>query len=211
MATQPLNEVHVCNLALGRLQQKPISTITNPTSVSEKICANTYHQTRRKTLEAHLWNFATTRVKLAKLTGSPVFEHETLYQLPNDYIRLVRLGETHRALIDYTIEGNNILTTGLNDEQLLMVYIFDFKTVARMRPYFLELLTFELAIAMAPFLKADPDEVTLLEDRDIPHTHTIHTDIPHTHTHHTHRHNTHTHTPYTQTYHTHTHTPYTQT
>lgn len=162
MATQPLNEVHVCNLALGRLQQAPITSIATPVSVSEKICAVQYHQSRRVTLAAHNWNFATKREKLGALSGQPVFEHETLYQLPTDYIRMTRVGILYTDLVDYTIEGQNILTSGWVDAQLPIVFVYDFKTVASMTVLFIEMFTFELAIAIAPFLKADPDEVTLL-------------------------------------------------
>lgn len=168
MATQPLNEVGVCNLGLGLLQQAPITSIETPVSNSEIICAQWYHAVRRLTLAGHIWNFAKKRAKLAKLADAPEFEYDSKYQLPNDYVRLVRFGTLYTDEVDYTVENNEILTNGLGSTQLPIVYIYDFKIVSQMSPLFVDLFAHELAIRISPFLKADPNitnNLILMRDR----------------------------------------------
>jgi len=168
MATQAINEVAICNLGLGLLQQAQITSIETPVSNAEVICALWYHTIRRLTLAGHLWNFAKKRVLLPKLAEAPEFEHDSKYAFPSDYIRLVRFGKLHTDSVDYTIENNEILTTGLGDLTLPIVYIYDFTIVTQMAPLFVDLFAHEFALRTAPFFKADPNIISglvILRDR----------------------------------------------
>lgn len=155
MANQALSEVDVCNRALGLLQQAPIMSIDDPISNAEVICAEWYNDARRGALASHNWNFAKGRRKLAKLSEAPTFEYAAKYLLPSDYIRLVRFGTEYTDQVDYTVEGDEILTNGLVDQTLPIVYIKDFKIVSKMSPLFIKFFAVELAIVISPFFRPD--------------------------------------------------------
>ncbi|MES2156138.1 MAG: hypothetical protein V4510_13470 [bacterium] len=92
---QATTPVFVCNLALSRLGQKEaISSIDVPSTVTERLCALHYDTTRRELLRSLIPNFARKRAVLTAATGvTPAFGFTTAYALPNDFIRLMALGD----------------------------------------------------------------------------------------------------------------------
>lgn len=145
----PQNEVDICNLALDYLNVAPITTLTNPTTKEGRVCERWYDATRKSVLRKHTWNFASKRVEIAKDATAPAFGYSTRYQLPTDYIRLVRLGDANNYK-DYAVEDGYILmnveeTSGGMDVK----YIYDNKNVEDYDPLFAELLALELAYNIA--------------------------------------------------------------
>ena len=150
----PTTEIHVCNLALRRLGQSPVASISSPTTREEDVCALHYDQTRRKVLRNGIYNFAKNLVILTESgTVEPPFGFTTAYKLPNDFIRLLAIGDisinddTPARL--YDMAGGHIYTSSGEDDGLKLHYIFDNTVVATWDPLFVDLLRLQLATDMA--------------------------------------------------------------
>lgn len=81
----------ICNVALSRLGHKrPITNIDDDTSEEGDQCRLHYPIVRKSMLRAHPWNFAIRRATLTQMTATPAFEYSYQYQMPNDYLKMVR-------------------------------------------------------------------------------------------------------------------------
>ncbi len=147
----PNSSVAICNLALDLLKQEDITSIETPVTDTEVICERWYDQTRREVLRKHPWNFAIKRRSLPLASEAPAFEYSNAYNLPNDFIRLLTLGETVGKaddLIDYQVEDGQILIDN-NDNSLAMRYIYDIQDVNKFDALFIRMLSYELALNMS--------------------------------------------------------------
>lgn len=86
------SETDICNEAISEFGDKQITSLTDG-SVNAIRCSNLYQTTRDATLEAYDWTFARKRKALTKLAGSPVFEFDNKFQLPNDCLRPLYTGD----------------------------------------------------------------------------------------------------------------------
>lgn len=153
----PTTAVNICNLALDRLGQRSIVSITAATTEVEEVCARHYDSTRRELLRLHIFNFAK---KLAVLTATagvglktPAFGYTASYLLPTDFIRLLALGDVAingdlpPGLYEFS-EG--YLFTDYGDSGTLDIsYIYDAETVSKWDSLFVRLMTLHLAKNMA--------------------------------------------------------------
>jgi hypothetical protein len=113
------SSVSICSNALLRLGDSPISSFTDP-SKRATACANLYPEMRDAVLRSHPWNCATKRVVLAPVAEAPAFDYVYQFQLPDDWLRTIQIGELGCPL-KYTIEGQRILA---NLDALKLVYIY---------------------------------------------------------------------------------------
>src|SRR3990167_822664 len=152
----PTSNIHICNLALDRIGVAPITSIETPTTTTEDICARHYDSTRREMLRRFIFNFAK---KYAILTADPLktpaFGFGTAYALPNDFIRLMAIGDvtlnadTPSSLFDVA-EGYIFTDSGDGEDgDVNMQYVFDAQNVSKYDPLFVRLLTLQLAANMA--------------------------------------------------------------
>ena len=110
---RPIAPEDICNLSLDLLKQNPINSITTPITNSEYIMGRWYDIERQSALRAHPWKFATKRIILTpNLSTTPPFGFAYAYDLPNDYIRKVSIGNDYLGDLRMThvIESNQILT-----------------------------------------------------------------------------------------------------
>lgn len=83
-----MNNIEICNLALGRIGVEEINRM-DETSQAARICTRYFDFTRQNVLRRFPWTFATKRVQLAQLAESaPDFKY--VYQYPSDAL-IVRL------------------------------------------------------------------------------------------------------------------------
>lgn len=152
------SKVDVCNLALSLLNVAPISSIDNPETDTEELCALWYDQTRKEALRRHSWNFAIKRKVLAANNEAPAFGYSKAFNLPDDYIRLIQVTETDGyldsplAATRYAVEDGKLLIGQYADSSgssLRLVYVSDFKTVAQMDASFIDYLAVLLAQKIA--------------------------------------------------------------
>jgi hypothetical protein len=146
------SDVTIVNAALQLVKHsKTISNLEG--SGKEATAANTvYEELRQQLLEMHNWNFATTRVKLARLATTPAYEWDYEYNVPARFIRVVSAhNNTHgRDQIPYKLEGGKLLTDA---SDLYLRYIEDITDPNQMPPSFRlafsKLIASRLAVALA--------------------------------------------------------------
>jgi len=158
MAATPTSEIEIANLMLARIGQKAISSIDAPTVPHEDLVALHFAMTRRKLLRAYVFNFAKKYATLTKDPAvTPAFGYASAYKLPNDFIRLLAIGDvtinadTPSALYDLS-NGYIYTDAGDEDDTLNVHYIFDATTVAKWDALFVDLMRVQgakdLAVAM---------------------------------------------------------------
>jgi hypothetical protein len=151
----PTTPVDICNLALDRCGQRSISSITAPTTEVEEICARQYDSTLSEILRRYVFNFAK---KYAVLTVSgtkvPAFGYTSAYALPNDFVRLLTLGDiTVNDDVEpglYDLSEGFIFTDVASAGSLKMTYIHTASTIiSKWDPLFVRLLVLHLAANLA--------------------------------------------------------------
>ena len=115
------SKTEVANTALSIVGEQPISSFSD-NSRSARVVANRYDDVRRSVLREHFWNAAKARQKLAKLAQAPPFGWNYQYQLPSDWLRLVRINGRDPLSERYEIEGLKLLT---DMDPVRLVYIRD--------------------------------------------------------------------------------------
>lgn len=157
--------VDICNLALDDLKQRPITSIMTPVSDTEYVCVRNYDNVRREALFAHPWKFAITRIQLTpNPTTKPLFGYNYAFDLPNDYIRMISVGNDYYGSSlthEREVESNQILANPLMEWQLIddtfvsvnptidLRYMRDVTDVTQMSPGFITYLRLLLAIRMS--------------------------------------------------------------
>lgn len=117
---RPTAKEDICNLSLDYLKQSPLNSITTPVTNSEYIFARWYDIERQAALRAHPWKFA---IKRATLNPDPItpplFGYLYAYDLPNDYVRKVSIGNDYDGDLkqEIEIESGQILAAGGSDAQ----------------------------------------------------------------------------------------------
>ena len=92
----PATEVEMANLALARLGgRRAISSLESPTTDLEELVASHFALTRRRLLRGpRVYNFAKKYAQLTvDATEVPDFGYESAFLLPNDFLRLLTIGE----------------------------------------------------------------------------------------------------------------------
>ena len=143
-----ISAVDICNLALSQLGDKRVTTIEAPATATEQICALHYDTTRQSLFRKHLWNFAKKRVVLTRLNTAPSFDYTDQYQLPNDYMRLIKVSSTDDTRFDhrdYDVEEGKLLLNANGATTVNLVYVFDQTVVAKWDTLFKTLCYLTLA------------------------------------------------------------------
>lgn len=164
------SEVKICNRALGHLKQDAISSIESPTTPPEVICARTYDDVRRALLRSHIWNFAIKRDTLTPDATAPLFGWENAYNVPNDFIRLLSIGDDSVSDIrnNFEFENGQILGSDLSTATTSTInirYIYDITTVGKFDALFIEVLALKLALKMAPAFSVSSALINNIKDQ----------------------------------------------
>ena len=155
--SRPNSPEDICNLSLDMLKQNPLASITTPVTNSEFIFARWYDMERQSALRAHPWKFATKRATLTpNLSTPPPFGYTNAYDLPNDYLRMVSLGDDYLGdlRMKHVIENGQILTPSgstntFNTTTLYIRYVYDIVTVAQFDPLFVKYFATGMAMDLS--------------------------------------------------------------
>lgn len=148
----------IANLALDLLSVENVQDIDAPSSSTESLMSRWYDLCRTRLLREHSWNFAIKRIILAPDSTDPVFGYTKQFTLPSDFVRLLsistNLTDDYETLMDnkyYTVEDNKVLLTSHYDDatSLRLIYVYDAREVSKFDPMFVDLLAYELALAVA--------------------------------------------------------------
>ncbi len=148
----PNSPVGICKLALDLLKQTSVlSSIANPTTKEEKVCARWYDATRRAVLRKHFWVFARTRKSISRDATAPPFGYADAYNLPTEYLRLQFIGNDTENDYErkYESNGRQLLLNNSGSASLNVGYIQDITAVSDFDSLFVLLLVAELAANMA--------------------------------------------------------------
>jgi len=141
----PASVVQICNLALAKIGSPPIASLDQD-SREARACSLTFPFARDEVLQLRPWASCVTRSSLTMLDTAPLFEFKSAWQLPADYIDLVRLGDDDNAQIKHRIEGRVLLT---NTDTARIIYIFRNEDTSTFEPVLSDLIASRMAIDLA--------------------------------------------------------------
>ncbi len=148
------SEVSICNLALTKIGEEQILSLTEDTKAG-RLCNLHYAHMRDTVLRSHYWNFAIKRVALAASTTAPVYEYTTAFPLPSDFIRILDTNLLRGA--DWKIEANELVT---DDDAVSIRYVARITDTNQFDPLFVEALAARIGAELAQPLA---DSVTLTD------------------------------------------------
>ena len=98
-------EVDIINVALRKVGATPITSRSSGTKTANA-ADDLYDEVRDALLRSHPWNFATKRVKLARIVTTPVYEYDYGYALPSDWMRTIQVSDNDQGVssITHTME-----------------------------------------------------------------------------------------------------------
>lgn len=147
------SEVSICNRALQILGADPITALSESNDRSRALTI-AYSAIRDAELERRVWRFAIKRDSLAALSDAPIDDFAYQYQVPNDFLRLIRGGDLvpypntadYRGTSDalWSREGDRILTN--LSAPLSIRYIARITDVSLFSPAFCEALSARIAL-----------------------------------------------------------------
>tara|TARA_Y100001938_G_C8066646_1_gene420582 strand:- start:374 stop:955 length:582 start_codon:yes stop_codon:yes gene_type:complete len=111
------SEVQICNLALAKIGDQQIISLTE-NSKAGRLCNLVYEPMRDAVLRSHPWNFAVKRETLALDSTAPAYEYTSRFALPVDFMRLLKTNMVDTA--SFVLEGKYILCDA---DTLIIKYI----------------------------------------------------------------------------------------
>lgn len=148
-------ETQICNLALSEIGAKLISNYEEDSTEEARACRLHFAQTRDALLRRHQWNFAQTRADLSQITGTPVSDWDSAWQLPADCVRVISLpsDSPYKPHQEFAVEGRSILVRDLDAVTLL--YVSNAVPVTSWDPLFIDALSLSLAVKLAKCIAHD--------------------------------------------------------
>lgn len=139
------SEVAIVNSALLKLGQQPITSLTD-NNIRANTASHLYPDVRDAVMTTHAWNCATKRALLSEEAVTEVYGPTHTYQLPADFLRLVRVEED----TEFRIEANNRIVS--DESPLRITYLARITDPAKMDELLKRAIAFRLAAEMAPRL-----------------------------------------------------------
>lgn len=151
------SKTDLCNLALAELGARRITSYESETTVEAKACRLHLDHIIDTLLERHQWNHATKSIALSKLATVPNPEWAAAYQIPADFVRLIRIstGSSLNSLQNFAIEGRHILTA-TTDSTLPILYVANNTPVPHWPPLFVDAVVYKLAAKIAGDVTQNP-------------------------------------------------------
>jgi hypothetical protein len=148
-----ITDISLCTAALLLIGADEITSFSDSTREA-KLCKSLYSTTRDGLLQSHPWRFAINQVELNKLAATPLYGFSAAFQLPTNYLRLIK---KNPPTLDYEIHQDKIYC---NATQLKITYAFA-PPENRFPAYFARALEFDLARLLAIALQEDADKAAV--------------------------------------------------
>lgn len=161
------SEVEICNLGLGHIGEKPISSI-NPPDPNERAraCQRVYPTAKNATLRGKDWNFARVIEYLLPLAdvSVPGWEYAYAYPTKCECVRRVFTdsespdpkGVDYQVLLIPSINRKVIVC---NFDQALVRYTYQVEDAELWDSDFCEAVSYKLASLLVPSLKGNDDQL----------------------------------------------------
>lgn len=141
----PASVVQICNLALAKIGSPPIASLDED-SREARACSLIFEFCRAEVIQIRPWASCVKRASLAKLDAAPLFEFTAAWQLPSEFLDLVRLGDDDNAAINHRIEGRVLLTaTGTAN----IIYTYLNEDTSTYEPVLVDLIASRMAVDLA--------------------------------------------------------------
>lgn len=114
------SQITICNLALSKIGGGTITALDEG-SAAASACKLIYDSVLAEVLQLRPWASCIARTTLARLAQPPAFEWANAFELPADFLGLVRLGADCNHSPPYAIEGRGLLT---NEEAAPVLYVY---------------------------------------------------------------------------------------
>jgi hypothetical protein len=159
-----VSKTDIANLALNHVGEPTIMDINDKNNATARVVKSIFDQTFREVARDHEWNCLKKRVEAAQLTAAPVFGFSYQYQLPSDFIRLLRLNgrDIRQATNVYEIEGLNLLTDATSAK---IQYIADIKDTTIYDTMLVEALAVYMGSKLATQIRQDEGKAEVLLNR----------------------------------------------
>ncbi len=133
------NALAICNIALSKLGESPISALDPNGPPAARLCYVHYHPVRREVLCASRWSFATQRTTLhaAAEENAADGSHALAHTLPGDCLRVLTVN-----CPSWTLRGRRIYCPA---ESVKLTYTADVEDTQFFEPLFTEALATRLA------------------------------------------------------------------
>ena len=167
------NSVEVCNLALLKINQSSISSLTDD-SLQAKACKMTYEQSKACLLAQYNWTFAINRAVLVVAQDNSrlpnetdadynarrdptLFEYMRKCSLPEKFLRLIAVYNSFNDVVHvsssmikppYVLEGGGLLA---DQAECKIKYIKDTDIVSEFSAQFIDCFVLDLAIRLTKF------------------------------------------------------------
>lgn len=155
----------VVNRALTRLNKDVIESLDEGSQIAKK-CNIVLPEAISSVLGLRSWRSATKRIILNADIERPLFNYSYRFQLPDDYLALVRPYTLDKDAIPYsldnkewTIEDNAILS---NYSSICITYVAFPETPKYLNPFLVKAIVSELAYELALSLTADSSLISQL-------------------------------------------------
>ena len=134
-------QAQLCNLALDRIGTTEVLKSLGDNTIECEVCLREFPGALTKVLSLYPWGFARKRAVLARLAAEPPFGYSYAYQLPPDFLSLVRI-EGFPGNGTFEIEDGKLLC---DEPTCRIVYCRNGVDPAQLPPHVAELLVVELA------------------------------------------------------------------
>lgn len=132
--------IEICSRALVLLGTTPIASFDDP-GAGAQVSNLLYESTLKSLIASHRWNFTKKKAILSKLVAAPLNTYNYQYQLPSDYLTMVKTADDS----SYEIQGDKLLS---DRDSLEIDYIYR-PNETLFPPLFTETLEFYLAAKFA--------------------------------------------------------------
>jgi hypothetical protein len=148
-------ETEICNLALSEIGARLVSNYEEDSTEEARAARLHFGQARDALLRRHQWNFAQVRADLSLITGTPVSDWDSAWQIPADCVRVISLptDNPYRPHQEFAVEGRQILVRDLTAVTLL--YVSNAVPVTSWDPLFVDALALSLATRLAKAVAHD--------------------------------------------------------
>lgn len=137
---QDAGKVKQINIALARIGESSIIALDEGTPQQQK-AVTFFNNTLRSLLRSHPWNFAIGEVELARIPGETPFEFEYAFQLPADFLRLLKV----QGATTYKVQGKRVLS---NEKVCKIKYVKFVEDPSQWDASFADAFTYQLAADM---------------------------------------------------------------
>lgn len=134
---RPLTALDICNLALSKLGESPLSGIDPNGTLPSRMCYMHYHPVRREVLCASRWSFAAVSTTLKNVRDADDGTTALPHTLPVDCLRVLEVSSP-----GWTLRGRTIFCPGATVQ---LLYTADAENVAEFDPLFCDAFATRLA------------------------------------------------------------------